>query len=572
MRELNMDYGATPFRVFHSWFNMDGFDRLVELSWNNLNIYETNEAADVDIVLDQGGFDKANLKYRSKLLKDLQEVNSIEALDIAQKDKACWSIEGDENSKYFHGSFHRGCNASFITLIPKIQYAKVVKDFHPISLIGSVYKIIAKELANRLHLVMSDLVSDVQYAFVANRQILDGPFILNELMSWCEWDASNINTIVKVLKCFFMASGLKINIQKSKLMGLGVHLDEVDSTARLIGCSTLSTPFIYLGVKVGDTLSIGGRLTLLKSVLSSIPLYHMSIFKVPMGINLFAPIRKKVENGEDTLFWEETWLGEKELKLKYPRLYSLESCKQISVAEKMNHASLSSSFRRSPRGGDEDEQFWHLQFFLADLILPQMNDRWYWSLNGSGEFSVKSARILIDDTLLSMEDAPTRWVKLVPIKINIFAWRLFLDKLPTRLNISLRGVEISSILFPICNASVESSSHLLFSCPFAHQVRSKVFRWWGLDDHDFSSYDAWLLWLKSIRMSSSLKVVFEGVCYVMWWAIWRFRNRLLFDKSPPRKDFFFDDIVLRSSIWCSSRCSSSFNWVTWMQNPNLICL
>lgn len=252
------------------------------------------------------------------------------------------------------------------------------------------------------------------------------------------------------------------------------------------------------------------------------------------GIDLFALIRKKIGNGEDTLFWEETWLGEKELKFQFPRLYALESCKQLSVAEKTKHASLSSSFRRPPRGGAEDEQFRLLRSCLADLILSQMNDRWYWSQDGSGEFSVKSVHNLIDDSLLPMEDVPTRWVKLIPIKINIFAWRVFLDKLPTRLNISLRGVEIPSILCPICNASVESSSHLLFTCPFARQVRSKVLRWWELDDHDFCSYEEWLLWFKSIRMSSSLKAMFEGVCYVMWWAIWRFRNRLLFDKSPPR--------------------------------------
>ncbi|GJR80583.1 RNA-directed DNA polymerase, eukaryota, partial [Tanacetum coccineum] len=84
------------------------------------------------------------------------------------------------------GTFPHGCNTSFITLILKIQDAKVVKDFRPISLIGSVYKIIAKVLANRMSFVMLELISDMQSTFVANRQILDGPFILNELLSWCK--------------------------------------------------------------------------------------------------------------------------------------------------------------------------------------------------------------------------------------------------------------------------------------------------------------------------------------------------------------------------------------------------
>nr|GEU96141.1 RNA-directed DNA polymerase, eukaryota [Tanacetum cinerariifolium] len=50
----------------------------------------------------------------------------------------------------------------------------------------------------------------------------------------------------------------------------------------------------------------------------------------------------------------------------------------------------------------------------------------------SGEFSMKSIRYFIDDSLLPKADVPTRWVKVVPIKINIFGWRVSLDKLLTR--------------------------------------------------------------------------------------------------------------------------------------------
>ncbi|GKD54879.1 RNA-directed DNA polymerase, eukaryota, reverse transcriptase zinc-binding domain protein [Tanacetum coccineum] len=66
-----------------------------------------------------------------------------------------------------------------------MQDAKKVKDFRPISLIGSLYKIIAKILANSIVVVLGDIVNEVQSTFVANRQILDGPFILNELIQWC---------------------------------------------------------------------------------------------------------------------------------------------------------------------------------------------------------------------------------------------------------------------------------------------------------------------------------------------------------------------------------------------------
>nr|GEZ35902.1 RNA-directed DNA polymerase, eukaryota [Tanacetum cinerariifolium] len=60
--------------------------------------------------------------------------------------------------------------------------------------------------------------------------------------------------------------------------------------------------------------------------------------------------------------------------------------------------------------------------------------------------NVKYARIHIDDILLPSVGSVTRWVHAVPIKINVFAWKVCLDKLPTRFNLSLRGLDIPSIL------------------------------------------------------------------------------------------------------------------------------
>nr|GEW90340.1 RNA-directed DNA polymerase, eukaryota, reverse transcriptase zinc-binding domain protein [Tanacetum cinerariifolium] len=93
------------------------------------------------------------------------------------------SIENDVFTAVSHfftfGDIPNGCNSCFIALIPKVPDANLVKDFRPISLIGSMYKIIAKILANRLVCVLGDIVNEVQSAFIMERQILDGPFILN---------------------------------------------------------------------------------------------------------------------------------------------------------------------------------------------------------------------------------------------------------------------------------------------------------------------------------------------------------------------------------------------------------
>ncbi|GJV30176.1 hypothetical protein Tco_1386624 [Tanacetum coccineum] len=94
-----------------------------------------------------------------------------------------------------------------------------------------------------------------------------------------------------------------------------------------------------------------------------------------------------------------------------------------------------------PRGGVELEQFTDMINSLADLQLPNMQDRWFWSLSGSGDFSVASVRKIFDDHLLPEVSSKFSWRKMVPIKVNILAWNVKLDVLPTRFNLSKRGIK-----------------------------------------------------------------------------------------------------------------------------------
>jgi hypothetical protein len=76
----------------------------------------------------------------------------------------------------------KGLNATFIALITKVDSPQRLNDFRPISLVGSLYKILAKVLANRLRLVIGSVISESQTTLVKDRQILDGILIANEIV------------------------------------------------------------------------------------------------------------------------------------------------------------------------------------------------------------------------------------------------------------------------------------------------------------------------------------------------------------------------------------------------------
>ncbi|GJV06756.1 RNA-directed DNA polymerase, eukaryota, reverse transcriptase zinc-binding domain protein, partial [Tanacetum coccineum] len=164
--------------------------------------------------------------------------------------------------------------------------------------------------------------------------------------------------------------------------------------------------------------------------------------------------------------------------------------------------------RRCPRGGAELSQLEALQDILKDVMFSDQHDTWIWSLDGADGFFVASVRQLVDSHILVVDQFATRWNRCVPIKINVFMWRLLLNKLPSRVNLDRRGIDVGSILCPICQDDVES----------------------------------WYSWLDSLHASSKVRLFLEGAGGTLLWSIWSFRNRLVFSSSPPKKALLWDSI------------------------------
>ena len=120
----------------------------------------------------------------------------------------------------------------------------------------------------------------------------------------CQDRFSNVVTLKAILRGFELASGLKINFHKSKLAGINVQRGNMVCYMKTLNCDQMGVPFSYLGLEVGGNprkkkfwdpvmnklrsrlsvwkgrfLSLAGRLCLVKSVLSALPLYYLSLYK-----------------------------------------------------------------------------------------------------------------------------------------------------------------------------------------------------------------------------------------------------------------------------------------------------
>ncbi|GKA36795.1 hypothetical protein Tco_0723360 [Tanacetum coccineum] len=132
--------------------------------------------------------------------------------------------------------------------------------------------------------------------------------------------------------------------------------------------------------------------------------------------------RKCGGNGADTNFWYDCWVGDIPFCVKYSRLFALELDKQVSVESKLL-SSMESSFRRNVRGGIEQHMLEELTSTLETVSLSNSCDRWICDLTSDGVFRVKEVQNCIDDIFLPSQVIETRWVRFVPIKVNIFILR-----------------------------------------------------------------------------------------------------------------------------------------------------
>lgn len=116
-------------------------------------------------------------------------------------------------------------------------------------------------------------------------------------------------------------------------------------------------------------------------------------------------------------------------------------------------------------------------------------DRWKWTIHKHNLFTVSSCYSyvmnLLDHSPLSRDVVDVLsilWKAVVPSKVVLFCWRLFLDRLPTKDNLIRRSVVITNSHCSLCDTHEESATRIFFHCDFSKAVWKEVLCWMGITD------------------------------------------------------------------------------------------
>jgi len=164
----------------------------------------------------------------------------------------------------FHrnGKLSKGVNSTFIALIPKVISPQRLNDYRLISLVGCLYKVLAKVMANRLSGVIGKVVSDTQSTFVKGKQILDGILIANEVVD----EARRMDKELLMFKVDFEKAYDFVDLKYLDLVMVNMNFPtlrrkwileciETTTTSVLVNGSPTKEFPIERGLRQGDLLS-----------------------------------------------------------------------------------------------------------------------------------------------------------------------------------------------------------------------------------------------------------------------------------------------------------------------------
>ncbi|XP_058732910.1 uncharacterized protein LOC131604491 [Vicia villosa] len=338
-------------------------------------------------------------------------------------------------------------------------------------------------------------------------QFADDTILIGE-DSW-----NNLWTFKAILRGFELVSGLRVNLNKSRLFGVNLDPDFIQVGSSFLNCAIGSSSFVFLSIPVGVNprrcdvwkplisrlrRRIGSWYEDIQRILikdtfihprSKVSLWWRDLVSVgrensSTTSNWFnSSISCKLGTGLFFEFWFDAWLGTMPLGILFPELLSLSEAPHSKVAEMGSWNGEIWSWNLGIFCETEDRAAAMQLNQLVILLAPfqpcrLIGDSFVWWRNPSG-FTVSNAYdtiLLLDLLHPPLENSFSSlfsclWKTKVPSRIHLFGWRLIWNRLPTKVELAKRGILVAAQLLkcPLCNRVDEDLDHLFLHC---HIVRT----------------------------------------------------------------------------------------------------
>ncbi|GJY35720.1 RNA-directed DNA polymerase, eukaryota, reverse transcriptase zinc-binding domain protein [Tanacetum coccineum] len=188
---------------------------------------------------------------------------------------------------------------------------------------------------------------------------------------------------------------------------------------------------------------------------------HLNI----IGINLPLLFKMKVGNGRNTSFWHDKWLGGSPLHVTYLRLYRLDLNPHCSVSNRNTSVPQVSSSEVSESSLVRVPSFGRRSRTTGPII------NWSWSRPiRSGHESSELAELMSLLTHFNLSDEQDSWEFIIDPSRRI----------PTIINLDMRGIDLDTLRCPVCDNDLESEDHIFAKCCIAVDTWRDVLLWWHI--------------------------------------------------------------------------------------------
>ncbi|XP_058086458.1 uncharacterized protein LOC131233686 [Magnolia sinica] len=322
---------------------------------------------------------------------------------------------------------------------------------------------------------MPSLISHIQYA--------------DDTLIFFDASIEKVDNLQTTIRCFQVVSGLKVNLTKSKIFGINMERDEVESLAQLFGCAAASLPSSFVGLP----LSIEKPF---KSIWDKV------ILRFQLYLEVLSAVGFVLGNGAKIWFWDDIWIGDKPLKITFPNMYLLASSKDSYVADR--YAVIAGKIvwnvqcKRGLQDWEIPEFAGLLERIYAAAPSPPSEDNIYWRPDQSSSFSVRS----LYNQLHLQQPTP---------KANLS----FLWKYPASPKV----------------LAFESVDHLLLHCSFIQPIWANFLLRFNLDRCFPSEVNHLLQAWHGVKLGKLKTIIWRMAIFAVWWFFWGERNNGCFRNS-----------------------------------------